>query len=231
MGELTLKNLVSRGVARLLMVNRSVEKAAELAAVYGGEAIPLADLETHLHRADIVIASTAAPGYVLRPEHFQQALKRRALSPMFVIDIAVPRNVDPAVNEVDNVYLYDVDDLQQVTEQNKEARRKEIDRCMEMVDEGVQQFCHWVRSLEAEPTIVEMAHELNAIRERELQKTLASMPDLTDKQREEIAYMSKRIVNTILQRPMSQLKREMAHQDAHTVLHLVKRLFGLKEAP
>lgn len=229
MGELTLKSLVSKGVARLLMVNRSVEKAAELAAQFGGEAIALADLDQHLHRADIVVASTAAPGYVLRPEHFQQALKRRAQAPMFVIDIAVPRNVDPAVNELDNVYLYDVDDLQQVADQNREARRKEIDRCLAMVDDGVDQFMQWVRSLEAEPTIVEMSQELNAIRERELEKTLAALPDLSDRQREEIAYMTKRIVNTILQRPMSQLKREMARQDAHTVLHLVKRLFGLKE--
>jgi glutamyl-tRNA reductase len=231
MGELTLKTLMSKGVRHLLMVNRSVEKAAALAAQHGGEALSLDDMLEHLHRADIVIASTAAPGYILRPEHFQHALKQRGQDPMFVIDIAVPRNVDPAVNSMDNVYVYDVDGLQQVAEQNKEARRQEIDRCMAIVDEGVDQFMHWLRTLVAEPTIVEMSQELNTIRERELLKTLASMPDLTDKQREEIEYMSKRIVNTILQRPMSQLKREMAHHDAHTVLHLVKRLFGLKETP
>ncbi|MDX9972704.1 MAG: glutamyl-tRNA reductase [FCB group bacterium] len=231
MGELTLKTLVSKGAGNLLMVNRSVEKAQELADMHGGEAIALDVMEDHLHRADIVVASTGAPGYILRPDHFHHALKQRAQQPMFVIDIAVPRNVDPAVNDLDNVYVYDVDDLQQVAEQNKEARRQEIDRCIEIVDEGVAQFMHWVHTLVAEPTIVEMSQELNTIRERELAKTLSSMPDLTDKQREEIEYMSKRIVNTILQRPMSQLKREMGHHDPHTVLHLVKRLFGLKETP
>lgn len=229
MGELALKSLVSRGAGTLLTVNRSLEKAVELAERHGGEPLPLGHLGQHLHRADIVIASTGSPNYILGPADFEAALKQRARAPMFVIDIAVPRNVDPRVDELDNVYLYDVDDLQQVAEQNKEARRREIDRCLALVDEGVEQFWHWVKSLAAEPTIVSMAQELNAIRERELAKTLAGMPDLTDEQRREIEYLSKRIVNTILQRPMSQIKREMAHHDAHTVLHLVKRLFGLKE--
>lgn len=230
MGELTLKSLVSRGAAHLLMVNRSVEKAAELAAQHGGEAIALADLDEHLHRADIVIASTAAPGFVLRPEHFQRALKRRAQEPVFVIDIAVPRNVDPAAGEMDNVYVYDVDDLQQVAEQNREARRAELEKCMEIVDRHVERFWEWVQGLAAEPTLVSMASELHAIRERELRKTLAALPDLTDKQREQVAYLSKRLVNAILQRPMTELKREVGHHDPKTVLHIVKRLFGLKES-
>lgn len=229
MGELTLKTLVTRGTGKLIMVNRSIEKAAELAAKFNGEALPLDALSENLHRADIVITSTGAQHYIIGPTQVQAALKQRSLEPMFVIDIAVPRNVDPAVNELDNVYVYDVDDLQQVAQENQEARRKEIALCMDIVQQGVDQFWHWVQTLAAEPTIVEMAQELNAIREKELQKTLAALPDLTDKEREEIAYLSKRIVNTILQRPMSQIKREMTHHDAHTVLHLVKRLFGLKE--
>ena len=231
MGELALKSLVSRGVSHVLLVNRTQEKAAELADRIHGEPIALDDLEKHLHRADIVITSTGAHEHLLRAADFEKALRLRAHAPMFVIDIAVPRNVDPAVNDIDNVYLYDIDSLQQVTESNLEARRKEIAKCVEIVEAGIDHFWHWHQGLVAEPTIVSMSEELHAIRERELAKTLASLPDLTDKQREEVAYLSKRIVNSILQRPMTQLKREVAHHDPNAVLHLVKRLFGLRETP
>ncbi|MBX7256701.1 MAG: glutamyl-tRNA reductase [Candidatus Hydrogenedentes bacterium] len=231
MGELALKSLVSRGVSHVLLVNRTQEKAAELADRIHGEPIALSDLDNHLHRADIIITSTGARDYLLKQPDFEKALRNRAHAPMFVIDIAVPRNVDPSVNELDNVYLYDIDSLQQVTESNLEARRKEIAKCVEIVDAGVDNFWQWHQGLVAEPTIVSMSEELHAIRERELAKTLASLPDLTDKQRDEIAYLSKRIVNAILQRPMTQLKREVAHHDPNTVLHLVKRLFGLRETP
>ncbi len=231
MGELALKSLVSRGVSHVLLVNRTQEKAADLADRIHGEPIALDDLNKHLHRADIVITSTGARDYLLRAADFEKALRLRAHAPMFVIDIAVPRNVDPAVNDIDNVYLYDIDSLQQVTESNLEARRNEIAKCVEIVESGIDHFWQWRQGLVAEPTIVSMSEELHAIRERELAKTLASLPDLTEKQREEIAYLSKRIVNSILQRPMTQLKREVARQDPHAVLHLVKRLFGLRETP
>jgi glutamyl-tRNA reductase len=231
MGELTLKNLVSRGASQVLLVNRTREKAELLAERLHGEAVALEALPEHLHRADIVITSTGAREYLLTPAIFERALKRRANAPIFVIDIAVPRNVHPAVNSLDNVYLYDIDSLQQVADNNLDARRKEIARCLEIVEAGVTQFWQWHQGLIAEPTIVSMAEELHAIRERELEKTLAALPDLSEKQRDEVAYMSKRIVNTILQRPMTQLKREVVREDPHIVLHLVKRLFGLREVP
>jgi len=229
MGELTLKSLVSHGVGQVLVVNRSPERAKEVAAEYRGEPVLFEGLKANLHRADIVISSTAAPDFILDAADFQRALKERGKRPMFAIDIAMPRDIEPSVNDLDNVYLYDVDGLQEVANANLEARRSEVARCMEIVEDGVEQFYRWVQGLAAEPTIVSMSAELNGIRERELQKTLASLPDLTEKQAEEIAYLSKRIVNAILQRPMSQLKREVAQQDPNTVLHLCRRLFGLKE--
>jgi glutamyl-tRNA reductase len=135
------------------------------------------------------------------------------------------------VGQVDNVYLYNVDDLEQVVNENLEARRKEIDQAMELVEKAVDQFMHWWHGLAAEPTIVSMSEEFDQIRERELRKTLAALPDLNDGQREEIAYLTKRIVRSILQRPMSGIKNEIAHHDPHTVIHLVKRLFGISETP
>jgi glutamyl-tRNA reductase len=229
MGRLTLKNLVSRGVDRVLVVNRSIEKAEAIAAEVGGEALPMDALETNLHRADIIVTSTASPEPILRPTSFQSALKQRAHEPIFIIDIAVPRDVDPAVNDLDDVYLYDVDDLQDVADENMRTRRDEIERCTAMVEKSVANYMKWLRGLAAEPTIVSMASELNDIRERELTKTLKNLPDLTQEQRDEVDYLSKRIVNAILQRPMSQIKREMASDDAQGVLQMVKRLFGLKE--
>jgi glutamyl-tRNA reductase len=231
MGELTLKSLVEKGAGHVIVANRTVEKAAELASRYNGEAVGLANLSDRLHEADIVITSTGAPGTVLGEENFQGALRRRNNEPMFVIDIAMPRDVEASVNDIDNVYLYDIDDLQEVADQNMETRRAEVDRCLEIVDEGVEQFSKWLSTLAAEPTIRSLSKELNAIRERELAKTLTRLGALTDKQREEVDYLSKRIVNNILQQPMSQLKREVHdHHDSANVLQLVRRLFGLKES-
>ena len=228
-GELVLKSLVGKGVGRVLVANRTLETARALAESYGGEALPLEALRGSLHLADIVISSTASPEPLLGVEEFQQALKLRDQEPMFVIDIAVPRDIASAVNTLSNVYLYDIDDLRQVADQNHDQRRAEVARCLDMVDAQVGKFMAWRHSLHAEPTIVSMSQELHAIRERELKKTLDSLPDLTEKQREEVVYLSKRIVNNILQRPLSQIKQEVVEEDPHRMLHLVKRLFGLEE--
>ncbi len=230
MGELTLQSLVAHGAARVLVANRSQEHARVLAEARGGEPMGLSDLRHHLHRADIVISSTASPEFILEPKDFQEALKRRGQAPVCVIDIAVPRDINPDVGLLDNVYLYNVDDLKRVVAQNLEARRKAVEEGLAIVERGMGQFGDWLRSLVAEPAIRSMAGELEAIRSREVEKTLSALPELTEKQREEIDRLSKRLVNNILQRPMSGLKREIAHHDPKTVLHLVKRLFGLEDS-
>lgn len=228
-GELTLKSLVAKGVGRVLVANRTLGHARPLADAFGGEAIALDRLPEQLHRADILISSTAAKQPILGVDEFQRALRQRNLAPMFAIDIAVPRDIDPAVNGIDNVYLYDIDDLRQVAEQNLEARRAELARCAEMVDAQVERFMLWRQGLYAQPTIVSMSQEFHAIRERELAKTLSALPHLDEKARAEVEYLSKRIVNNILQRPLTQLKQEAAHEESHRMLHLVRRLFGLEE--
>ncbi|MFP4499991.1 MAG: glutamyl-tRNA reductase [Candidatus Hydrogenedentota bacterium] len=229
-GKSTLTNLVNQGVARVLVANRTPEKAQELAAQFEGEAMALEDIDAHLHKADIVISSTAAKTPILQAKHFQQALKRRAQNPMFAIDIAVPRDIHPSVRTLDNVYLYDMDDLQEAANQNLEARRAQVATCQEMIDQQVTRFITWYLGLRAEPTIVSMRAELDAIRERELEKTLKVLGDsLEDAQRQEIEYLTKRIVNNILRQPMTQIKREIAQDEATSVLGVVKRLFGLSD--
>ena len=182
-----------------------------------------------LPRADIVISSTGAPGVVLEADQVHKALRQRSQKPMFLIDIAAPRDIDATANELDNVYLYNIDDLQKVADKNMEARRDEVDRCLELVDAGTEQFCKWLRTLAAEPTIISLSKELNAVRERELEKTLAHLPNLSEKDREEVEYLTKRIVNNILQRPLTQIKQEVYDEDHVGVLQMVRRLFGLKE--
>ena len=230
MSELTLKSLVSRGVRHVVVVNRNTERAQAMAEPYGGEALPFDRLEEYLHRGDIIISSTAAPRFILHPEQFQRALKQRGQEPMFVIDIAVPRDVEPGVGELDNVYLYNMDDLEQVVGENLETRRQEAARGMGIVQRGVEQFEQWMRGVVAEPTITSIAEEFHRIRQEELAKTLAALPDLTEKQRQEVAYLTERVVKRMLQSPMTQIKHEIGHHDPHTVLHLVRRLFGLKES-
>ncbi len=228
-GELALKHLVEHGAGRVMVANRTLENARALAEQYRGEAIGLDQLAEKLPMADIVLSSTAARDTILHARDFQAALKKRNNAPMFVIDIAVPRDIDKDVNDLDNVYLYNLDDLKQVTEQNLEARRAEEELCLEIIEANVEKFLRWRRALFAEPTIVSMSQEFHAIRARELEKTMAALPGLTDKQREEIEYLSKRIVNNILERPLSQIKEEVNREDPRRVLRLVKRLFGLEE--
>ena len=229
MRDLTLKSLIERGVGKILVANRDADKARRLAETYNGEAVALNDIDLNLHKADIVISSTAAQNVVLQKKHFHRALKERSQRPMFVIDIAMPRDVEASANELDNVYLYDIDDLQQVADDNLQSRRGEVDKCLEIVESGVNQYWKWYKSLVAEPTIVSLAAELNAVREQELAKTLAALPNLDDKQKEEITYLTKRIVNNLLQRPLAQIKQEAHREDHLTVLQLVRRIFGLKE--
>jgi glutamyl-tRNA reductase len=229
MSEQTLQHLVQQGVGRVIVANRTIENARVLAERFGGEAIALDTLDSRLHEADIVVSSTGAPGLVVHAHQLQDALWRRAQKPMFLIDIAVPRDIDAAANQLDNVYLYTMDDLQVVANRNVEARREAIEKGLELVDAGVENFWRWMRGLAAEPTIVSLSKELDDIRLRELQKTLANLPMLTPAQREEIEYLTKRIVSNILQRPLAQIK-EVAHEEEHgSVLQAVRRLFGLKE--
>ena len=228
-GQTTLQSLVNHGASRVLVANRTLERAEEVAAQFNGQALDMGGLYARLHEADIVISSTAAKEPVLLPEHFQVALKQRNYNPMFAIDIAVPRDIHPAVRDLDNVYLYDMDDLHEMTNQNLEARRAQLAACQQMVDRQVERFLAWHRALKAEPTIVSMRNEVEAIRERELQKTLSHLPDLDDHTREEIEYLTRRIVNNILQRPLRTIKEEMAEDEAGSVLTLVKRLFGIKD--
>ena len=154
MGELAAKHLRRNGVASVLVTNRTFEKAVEIAKIFEGAAIPFEHFSDHIDRADIVISSTGAPHFIITRQLAEQVIRNRRNNPVFFIDIAVPRDVDPSVNDIDNAFVYDIDDLQQVIDSNMKERMKEAGRAEEIVDREVQAFCTRMQSREVAPTIV-----------------------------------------------------------------------------
>jgi len=230
MCELAVTHLVENGVKEVQVTNRTLARAEELAGRFQGRAVPFEEFAYHLPEVDIVISSTGAPHFVLGVEAVRAAMKARKQKPMFLIDIAVPRDIDPRINDLPNVYLYDVDDLQSVVEQNKKEREKEAEKAERIVAEEVESFQAWLKTLEVTPTIRALRERFDAIRKAELEKTLRVFGDgLTSKQRKSLEAMSQAIVNKILHEPTVYLKRAAGDPDLEVSVEAVRRLFGLEK--
>ena len=175
MAELAVKHLVSSGVREVFVVNRTFEKAVALAQEFGGSAVKYEDLFDQLVISDIVISSTGAPHFIIKGEDVKKVMVRRRHRPMFFIDIAVPRDIEPSVNDIDNAYLYNVDDLQSVVDGNIKERRKEADKAEKIVEEEVGTFEKWIASLQVVPTIVQLRQSVEAMRAAELEKSLGRL--------------------------------------------------------
>jgi glutamyl-tRNA reductase len=229
MCELAAQHLVREGVKRVLVTNRTWERAMELAERFRGEAIPFSELPHALLRADIVISSTGSPGFIVKKEEVSDIIRKRKNSPLFFIDIAVPRDIDPQVNTIDNVYLYDIDDLQEVAESNIKDRQQEACKAEAIVAIEVEKFCRWYESLEVVPTIVSLQEKMEKMREKELAKALAALPQLSAKERRAIEALSKAIINKILHSPITQLKKTNWNSEGEAYVDMVKKLFQLDE--
>jgi glutamyl-tRNA reductase len=229
MAELALRHLVDDGVRSVLVANRSHDRAIALARQYCGRAVTFEGFRQEMVGADIVISATSAPHVILKKEDMQAITQQRRHRPIFLIDIADPRDIDPACNEVDNVYLYNVDDLQSVVEANLKERKREAERAEVIIDREVGVYLSWLRSLDVVPTIVSLRERVEEIRGAELQKTLGRMGELTPEQREAITALSHAMVNKILHQPMTELKRRAALRDGHLYTSVLRRLFGLEE--
>jgi glutamyl-tRNA reductase len=229
MAELALRHLLDDGVRSVLVANRSYDRAVALAQQFQGRAVTFEAFRQEMAGADIVISATSAPHVILKKEDMQAIIHQRRHRPIFLIDIADPRDIDPTCNEVDNVYLYNIDDLQSVVEANLKERRKEAERAEVIIEREVGVFLNWLRSLDVVPTIVSLRQRLEEIRGAELQKALGRIGDLTPDQREVITAMSHAMVNKILHQPMTELKRRAALQDGHLYTNVLRRLFGLEE--
>lgn len=229
MGEQAAKHL-TKGGASLTVVNRSPEKAAALAAQHGGQARGMEALAPELALADVAIASTSSPRFVITPELMKGVIKARRHRPLFLIDIAVPRDVDPRVGEMDNVFLYDVDDLEKVAQENLSARRREADRAEAIVAVEVAAFEKWRRTSELTPTIVGLRERVRGVLAAELERTLPRLDALSELERRSLEKMIDAMTNKLLHRPIAELKSGADTPDGKALLEATRRLFDLETA-
>jgi len=230
MSELTAKHLVSNGVKAVLVANRTYERAVELAEKFEGQAIRYDELFDRMSEADIVISSTAAQHYVITRDEVAGTLKSRGRRPLFLIDIAVPRDIDPTVNELSNVFVYDIDDLNGVVESNLEERMREAKRAEAIIEDEISVFLGWLESLEVVPTIAAIRGKADIIREAELEKAMKRLGGLSDKERQTVEALTCSIVNKMLHGPTARLKQAAGTKEGFAVVESARRLYGLDDA-
>ena len=228
MSELAARHLMSSGAATLFLTNRSFDRAVELAALLGGRAVPFEELFETMSQADIVISSTAAPHFILNKSDGPRLMAKRRNRPMFFIDIAVPRDIDPELNKIDNIFLYDIDDLEQVVESNRRGRQREAERGEELIEHEVDRFLAYVRSLEVVPTIVSLQARLEEIRRGEVERLRGKLGPLSPEQEQALDALTRGIINKILHEPMTQLKSAAQQPDSLRIVDIVRKVFNLK---
>jgi glutamyl-tRNA reductase len=229
MCELAARHLVNHGVSRVTVTNRTPQPARELAQVFSGSVVPFHQLREALRTADIIISSTASPHYVIGRFEVASIIKARRNRSMFFIDIAVPRDVDPGVNSIENVYLYDIDDLQDVADANVRDRGKEAKKAEEIVEREVTRFCQWYASLEITPTVRLLRAKVEAIRQKELEKAYAALSVTSNKERKVLDALTSAIVKKILHDPLTMLKGTDQNSSGKVLVDAIRKLFRLEE--
>jgi glutamyl-tRNA reductase len=231
MSEVTLECLRGEGVRTAVVANRTWERARELAEKWGGTAIRWDEFAEALAHVDIVICSTAAPRPVLTLERFRQALPRGPRRPLCIIDIAIPRDVEPAVGDQENVFLYNVDDLQQIVEASLDRRRAQLPAAEAVVAAGVEEFWGWYASLAVVPTIRALRDHGERVRQEEVGRTLARLRHLSDGDREAVDALTRALLNKLLHAPTARLREAAGNGRGTGVLDTVRYLFELDHAP
>jgi glutamyl-tRNA reductase len=232
MSEIAARHLIAHGAGAIFVANRTHERAVELAKKFNGSAIRFEQLYDVAAEADIVITSTGAPHHIFRREHGEMFLHRRKNKPMFFIDIAVPRDVDPAVNELDGIFVYDIDDLQSVVTSNVADRQREAARAEEIINVEVQRFLERLDTLDVVPTIVSLQDHVETIRQAEIDKARGRLGKLSPEQELAVESLTRGIVNKILHTPITALKSaakdaKQKDPEATTIIELVRKLFNL----
>ena len=228
MGELAAKHLKRAGASSVLVTNRTFERAVEMAKVFEGAAVPFEHFTDHMVGADIVITSTGAPHFIIPKNLAEQVIHRRKNKPIFFIDIAVPRDIEPAVNQIDNAFLYDIDDLQQVIDANLKERLKEAMRAEEIVDHEVQAFCLRMQGRDIVPTIVELREGLEKLRRDEIERNRRHLKDLSPQQQAAVDQITKAIINKILHPPIEQLKEMANDPQGAEAAEFIRKIFNIK---
>jgi len=227
--ELAARHLLRQGVAHIFVANRTAERAEKLAQALQAKAIPWETFPEHMVQADIVVSSTSAPHPIIHPAMVQEVMRARKHRPMFFIDIAVPRDIDPAVNTLENVFLYDIDDLEKVVEANRRERQREALAAEDLIWREVRQLQQWLAARHATPTIVALRQRAEALRLEELDKALAKLPALEERERRIIEALTVGLVNKLLHAPTVSLKRMARDGRSSDSVQLVRRLFELDQ--
>ncbi len=230
MAELAATHLLQNGVQDIIIANRTLSRARELSESLGGEAIQIENMADRLHEVDIVISSTGSPVAVIKAKDVKSVLKKRKNKPMFFIDIAVPRDIDPDVNNLDNIYLYDIDDLKEVVEDNMAQRQEEAAKARMVVESETVTFGNWLKSLELQPTIVDLVDRSEEIAFRELTKTLKKIGPVDEKTRKALETLVLSVGRKSLHEPICFLKRRTQEEgSAERFIDLARRMFNLDD--
>ncbi|HXK06180.1 MAG TPA: glutamyl-tRNA reductase [Verrucomicrobiae bacterium] len=229
MSELAARHLRRSGASHVFVTNRTHERAVEMAELFQGTPVEYTRFTSLLPEVDILIASSGAPHYILHKDEMQRVITARRNRPMFLIDIAVPRNIEPAVNDLDNVFLYDIDDLQEVVNSNLRERAKEADHAEKMVAEEVERMMARLKVAEVTPTIVGLQEQLEQIRTGELDKARRRFGPFTEQQEEALEALTRGIINKIAHGPISELRSQAGKPDGAHVIAAIRKAFHLQD--
>ena len=227
MAELAARHLRRSGVAAIYVANRTRQRAEELARVVHGEVVEFQRFREWLPQVDIVIASTAADHYLLTKPDIETVLAARKNAPVFLIDIAVPRNIEPQVNDLENAFLYDIDDLKQVAEQNRQQREQEVVRAEQIVEEELTRTIARLRVVEVKPLIVQLQERLEQVRRGELERLRNKLGDLSPEQEQVLEYLTRSIVKKLAHGPIMELRQAAVNEDGDVIVEAICRMFRL----
>ena len=229
MAELAARHIMGQGVDSLVVANRSFERAMKIAESFGGKPVLFEEMESQLSEADIVITSTASTEYIITSDMVKKNIRKRRNRPLFFIDIAVPRDVESKVNDLQNVFLYDIDDLKEVVEENSAQRKQEALMADRIIEEEVIRFGKWLETLDVVPTIVSLKEKIKNIREAELKRSLSGLGDLTPSQVRSIEALALSLTEKIINDPILALKRAAGRSTKDTFLDAARKIFNLDE--
>ena len=227
MSELAAKNLIKTGIKDIFVISRNYDNAVSLSDRLGAKPMKLEEIYYSLKDIDIVITATGSNDFIIKSDHVVQAMKLRRNEPMFFIDIAVPRDVDPRVNELSGVYLYDVDDLQDVLDKNLNSRKESTEKAEFIIDRFKNSYISWLNSLKVFPTIIDLRKKADLIKSNELKKALAKMEDLNERDKQVIENLVNRITSKILHDPITNLKKEASTSLGAIYSETLKSLYRL----
>lgn len=230
MSELAARHLHRAGCARILVTNRTRSRAEEMAALVEGQVVDYEAYPARLPEMDIVITSSGAREYLLSKEDMRQVLKKRQNRPVFLIDIAVPRNIDPAVDELENIYLYDIDDLGREVESNRKARQKEAEQAEQIIEEEIERLFAKMRAREVAPVIVSLQAHLDELGRAELDRVRGKFGPMSAQQEEALAAYTRGLLNKIAHGPLTEIRRAATQPEGDRILTLIRRMFRLEDS-